>query len=147
MIPFKARRGEERGIEEFLQNPKFDFYKRGSGTKETTLPESFLNEIKRYQPFNYVTAKVSLNSNNSDNEPKIGHTRTYIYGDQPDRYPSLEEKAIGMKQPLLIDWDNPGDENVKKIVKSLGLEGKVDAVTVDATNRYSLFDLKDSDNN
>ena len=49
------------------------------------------------------------------------------------------------REPLLIDWDNPGEENIKKIVRAKGLEG-IDALNIDATNRYTLFDLKNMRN-
>ena len=147
MLPFKRRNGEERGIDEFLNDPKFDYYSGGQ-THDAPAPEAFLTEIRKYQPSNFVTATIALSSNNSDNDPKVGHTNTYIsrYSpNEPDRYPSLDEKANKTKEPLLIDWDNPGEENIKNIVRAKGLEG-IDALNIDATNRYTLFDLKNMGN-
>jgi hypothetical protein len=144
MLPFKRRNGEQKGIDEFLKDPKFDYYSRGQ-THDEPAPEAFLTEIRRYQPSNFVTANIALSANNSDNDPKVGHIETYVskyHPNPPERHPSLDEKAKDAKEPLLIDWDNPGEENIKKIVKAKGLEGKIDALNVDATNRYTLFDLK-----
>ena len=134
-IEKRRKYGSEKPLNEFVSKPEIG---------QVDAPSSFVEAAKKYVPWNFRTATIDIGSENSAMDPKVGPIKRWSFEGE-GREPGLEEKSKKYKDPLIIDWDNPGLENIKKILKSRGLEGKVDEVKFETGARYSLFDLKNKD--